>query len=77
MIKNKDLKNRGNSYLNVEATPLTHVKVEIEHGQGSRSGLGLDVEREDLIKNKELKNRGNLNLNVEATPLVHVKVKIE
>jgi hypothetical protein len=30
LIKNKDLKNRGNSYMNVETTLLTHVKVEIE-----------------------------------------------
>jgi hypothetical protein len=77
LIKNKDLKNRGNSDLNVEAIPLTHVKVEIEHGQGSRSRLGLDVKREDLIRNKEVKNKGNSYLNVKATPLVHVKVKIE
>ncbi len=63
--------------MNVEATPLPHVKVEIEHGQGSRSRLGLDVKREDLMKNKELKNRGNSYVNVKAIPLVHVKLKIE
>jgi hypothetical protein len=46
------LKNRGNSYLNIEATSLVHVKIKIEYGQGSTSrlGLGLDVEKEDLIK---------------------------
>jgi hypothetical protein len=77
LIKNKDLKNRGNLDLNVEATPLPHVKVEIEHGQGSKSRLGADVKREDLMKNKELKNRGNSYLNVKAIPLVHVKLKIE
>jgi hypothetical protein len=27
LIKNKELENRGNSDLNVEPTPLTHVKV--------------------------------------------------
>ncbi len=63
--------------MNVKVTPLAHVKVEIEHGQGSRSGLGLNTEGEDLIRNKELKNRRNLNLNVKAPHLVHVKVKIE
>jgi hypothetical protein len=30
LIKNKKLKNRRNLNLNVEATPLTHVKVEIK-----------------------------------------------
>ncbi len=64
-IKNKELKNRGNSNLNVKATPLVHVKVEIEHDQGleSRVGLGLNVERKDLIIKKDLKIRGNSNLN--------------
>jgi hypothetical protein len=77
LIKNKDLKNRGNSDLNVEATPLTHVKVEIEHGQGSRSGLGLDVEREDQIRNKELKNRGNSNLRIESKFRMRVGIKVK
>jgi hypothetical protein len=42
--------------LNVEATPLVHVKVKIKQGQGlgSRLGLRLDVKGEDLIINKEL-----------------------
>jgi hypothetical protein len=68
---------RGNSNLNVETTPLAHVKVEIEQGQGSKLGLGLNAKNEDLIKNKELKNRVNSDLNVKALHLVHVKVKIK
>jgi hypothetical protein len=77
LIRNKKLKNRKNLDMNVEATPLAHVKVEIEQGQGSRLRLGFNAEREDLIRNKELKNRGNLDLNVEAPHLIHVKIKIE
>jgi len=61
---------RGISSLNVETTPLAHVKVEIEEGQGSRFGLGLNAKKEDLIRNKELKNRANSDLNVEALHLV-------
>ncbi len=63
--------------MNVEATPLAHVKVEIKHGQGSRTRLGLDAKREDVIRNKDLKNGGYLDLNVKASHSVHVKVKIE
>ncbi len=63
--------------MNVEATPLAHVKVDIEQGQGSRSRLGLNAKRENLIKNKELKNRRNLYMNVEAPHLIHVKIKIK
>jgi hypothetical protein len=64
-IKNKEVKNRANSNMNVKTTPLLHVKVEIEHGQGleSKVGLGLNAKRENMITNKELKNRGNSNLN--------------
>jgi hypothetical protein len=64
-IKNKEVKNRGNSNMNVKTTFLLHVKVEIEHGQclESRVGLGLNAEREDLITNNELKIIGNSNLN--------------
>jgi len=43
LIKNKKFKNRRNSYLNVKATPLIHVKVEIEQGQGSESRVGLGL----------------------------------
>ncbi len=32
MVKNKKLKNRRNLDLNVKATPLAHVKVEIKQG---------------------------------------------
>jgi hypothetical protein len=54
LIKNKELKNKGYSNLNVKVTPLVHVKVEIEQSQGleSRVGLRLNVERENLIANK-------------------------
>jgi hypothetical protein len=51
------LKKRRNSNLSVGATPLAHVKVEREQGQGSKSRLGLDAKKEDMIRNKELKNR--------------------
>lgn len=49
----------------MKATPLIHVKVEIEYGEGSKSrvGLGLNAKREDLTTNKELKIKGNSNLN--------------
>jgi hypothetical protein len=77
LIKNKKMKSRRNLDMNVEATPLAHVKVEIEQGQDSRLRLGLNAEKEDLIRNNELRNRGNLDLNVEAPHLIHVKVKIE
>jgi hypothetical protein len=33
------MKNRRNLDMNVEATPLAHVKVEIKQGQGSRLRL--------------------------------------
>jgi hypothetical protein len=64
-IKNKEVKNRGNSNMNVKTTHLLHVKVEIEHGQclESKVRLGLNVERKNLITNNELKIRGNSNLN--------------
>jgi hypothetical protein len=39
LIGNKKMKNRRNLDMNVEATPLAHVKVEIEQGQGSRLRL--------------------------------------
>jgi hypothetical protein len=35
LIRNKELKNRGNLDLNVEAPHLVHVKVKIEQGEGS------------------------------------------
>jgi hypothetical protein len=34
LLRNNELKNRGNSNLNVKGLPLIHVKVKIEHGQG-------------------------------------------
>jgi hypothetical protein len=37
LIKNKELKNKGNSNLNVKALHLIHVKVKIKQVQGSRS----------------------------------------
>jgi hypothetical protein len=51
--------------MNVEATLLVLVKVEIKQGQGwgSKLGLGLATHRKELIRNKELKNRGNSNMN--------------
>jgi hypothetical protein len=30
LIRNKELKNKGNSNMNVETTPFAHVKVKIE-----------------------------------------------
>ncbi len=65
--------------MNVEATLLVHVKVEMEQGQGLGSWLELrlDAHKENLIKNKELINRRNSYLNVETTHLIYLKVKIE
>ncbi len=56
LIKNKELKNRENSNVNVKGLPLIHVKVKIEHGQGLGSGLGLRVRCrvQDQIKNNEM-----------------------
>jgi hypothetical protein len=70
---------KRNLALNVEATLLVHVKVEIEQGQGLRSwllGLRLNAHKKDLIKNKELINKRNSNLNVKVTPLIYVEDKI-
>jgi hypothetical protein len=69
LIKSKELKNRGNSNLNVEGLFLIHVKVKIEQGQGSKSGL--DVEGEGQIKNKELIKQ------VVAIPTPRLDVRIE